>query len=107
MQKMRVKDTDDAVAGVTALREILVAELATIDRLIRKCEHGADADDHRDGEGAQVLATYQRVRTSLLSGLASIDEVLGWVHMLAEKDPEGNELDCVRALPTVNILPSC
>lgn len=107
MQKMRVKDTDDAVAGVTALREILVAELATIDRLIRKCEHGGKADAGRDSEGAQVLATYQRVRTSLLSGLASIDEVLGWVHMLAEKDPEGNELDCVRALPTVNILPSC
>jgi hypothetical protein len=112
MQKMRVKDTDDAVAGVTALREILVSELATIDRLIKKCEHGSLAKRTKSApsggeEQDQILATYQRVRTSLLSGLASIDEVLGWVHMLAEKDPEGNELDCVRSLPQVNILPSC
>ena len=82
MQKMRVKDTDDAVAGVTALREILVSELATIDRLIRKCEHGEGGQRAvKESEGDQVLATYQRVRTSLLSGLASVDEVLGWVHM--------------------------
>lgn len=103
MQKMRVKDTDDAVAGVSALREILASELATIDRLIQRTELENEGKAREEAE--QIMATYERVRTSLLSGLVSVDEVLGWVHMLAEKDPEGNELDCVRSLPYVNILP--
>lgn len=102
MEKMRVRHTDDAVTGVTALREILANELANIEALIAiATEANAVSDDD-----PIVLEAYHRLRTSLLSGIISVDEVLGWVHALAEKDPEGNELECVRRLPNVNILPT-
>lgn len=102
MEKMRVRHTDDAVSGVTALREILVNELANIEALIclsSQDDPGIEADP-------LLLEAYSRLRTSLISGVVSADEVLGWVHALAEKDPEGNELECVRQLPDVNILPT-
>ncbi len=103
MEKMRVRHTDDAVSGVRALREILVNELANIESLIAM----SAADDPDTETDPLILEAYSRLRTSLISGVVSADEVLGWVHALAEKDPEGNELECVRRLPDVNILPTC
>lgn len=101
MEKMRVRHTDDAVSGVTALREILVNELANIESLIRV----ANEADSVIQEDQIILEAYNRLRTSLISGIVSTDEVLGWVHALAEKDPDGNELECVKRLPEVNVLP--
>ena len=102
MEKMRVRHTDDAVSGIGALREILVNELANIESLISLAiENDPDIDND-----PLILEAYQRLRTSLISGVVSADEVLGWVHALAEKDPEGNELECVRRLPHVNIQPT-
>ena len=102
MERMRIQDTDDAVSGVMALRQVLSSELGTIERLIRRADRTPAAGNE---EAQELMDTYDRVRTSLLSGLASVDEVLGWVHMLAEKDSDGNELECVRTLPYVNVLP--
>lgn len=101
MEKMRVRHTDDAVSGVNALREILVNELANIETLIRL----AIQTDCGIQEDRIVLEAYGRLRTSLISGIISSDEVLGWVHALAEKDPDGNELECVKRLPHINVLP--
>jgi hypothetical protein len=104
MEKMSVHDTDDAVTSVTALREVLSSELTAIERLVQKVDHSAaknGADDPDD-----LIETYRRIRTSLLSGLASVDEVLGWVRVLAPKDADGNEMDCVRALPHVRNMHS-
>ncbi|QAU33474.1 hypothetical protein [Janthinobacterium sp. 17J80-10] len=102
MEKMRVRHTDDAVSGIGALREILVNELTNIESLIAL----AVENDPEIETDPLILEAYQRLRTSLISGVVSADEVLGWVHALAEKDPEGNELECVRRLPQVNILPT-
>ncbi len=102
MERMRLQDTDDAVSGVLALRQLLTSELGTVERLIRRVDKNPDPGNE---ETRELMDTYDRVRTSLLSGLASVDEVLGWVHMLAEKDSEGNEPECVRSLPYVNVLP--
>jgi hypothetical protein len=98
MEKMSIHDTDDAATSVTALREVLSAELMAIERLVQRVDRSsesgtADTDD--------LIESYYRIRTSLLSGLASVDEVLGWVRVLAPKDAEGNEMDCVRTLPYV------
>lgn len=102
MERMRIQDTDDAVSGVTALRQLLTSELGTVERLIRRADKVPASGTE---EARELRDTYDRVRTSLLSGLASVDEVLGWVHMLAEKDSDGNELESVRSLPYVNVLP--
>lgn len=101
MEKMRVRHTDDAVSGVTALREILAVELASIETLIGiAAQTGSDQEEDRI-----ILEAYSRLRTSLISGIISADEVLGWVHALAERDPDGNELECVKHLPHINVLP--
>lgn len=104
MEKMTVQETDDAVSGVLALRKALDSELSTIERLIQRVDRNPGPSAAM--ETAEVLETYRRVRTILLSALASADEVLGWVRVLAVRDPEGNELDCVRSLPMVSVLPA-
>lgn len=43
-------------------------------------------------------------RTALFSALASINEVFGWVHLMAEKDSEGNVTEVIRSLPTVPVF---
>lgn len=101
MEKMRVLDTDDAVSGVMALREILSAELDRVERLIARRRQSS----HVDADDMEQIQDYERLRTSLHSGIASANEVLGWVRVLAPKDPDGNELDCVRSLPYVTALP--
>lgn len=102
MEKMRIRHTDDAVSGVTALREILINELANIEALIAIAAESEQTSE----DDPIILEAYQRLRTSLLSGIISADEVLGWVHALAEKDMEGNEPESVQRLPHVNILPT-
>ncbi|MEN3291445.1 MAG: hypothetical protein V7642_698 [Burkholderiales bacterium] len=104
MEKMSVHDTDDAVTSVTALREVLASELTAIERLVQKVDQSAARNDAEEPD--DLIETYRRVRTSLLSGLASVDEVLGWVRVLAPKDADGNEMDCVRSLPHVRNMHS-
>ncbi|MEN3295575.1 MAG: hypothetical protein V7642_4828 [Burkholderiales bacterium] len=104
MEKMSIHDTDDAVTSVTALREVLSAELTAIERLVQKVDHSSAKNNA--GQPDDLIETYRRVRTSLLSGLASVDEVLGWVRVLAPKDADGNEMDSVRSLPRVRNMHS-
>jgi hypothetical protein len=98
MEKMSIHDTDDAVTSVTALREVLSAELTSIERMVQRVDR---TSMNSNGEEDNLMESYSRIRTSLLSGLASVDEVLGWVRVLAPKDADGNEMDCVRSLPYV------
>jgi hypothetical protein len=50
------------------------------------------------------MKVYCVARAALYSGLASINEVLGWVHLMAEKDAEGNVSEAVKMLPTVAVF---
>lgn len=100
MATLSVREADDAVSGMHALRSALTNDLKDIlqriDELENSCAHDAESVK-------QELIVYQTARTALLSGLASINEVLAWVRLAAVKDPEGNELDCVRSLPEVMV----
>lgn len=105
---LSVRDTDDAVSSMMALRNVLSADLADVERLMHRPLQIPTEDDESEEdaiEGQEPLEVYQRARSALLSGIASIDEVLAWVHLVAAKDPEGNELDCVRTLPFVRVSP--
>jgi hypothetical protein len=97
MSKMRVHDTDDAVAGVIALRMALLDELNSVESLLNSVHELPEFDF--DGENRPALEELQRIRTKLHSGLISVHEILGWVRTLAARDPEGNELECVQSLP--------
>jgi len=100
MGNLSVRDTDDAVSGIIALQEILSTDLHDVESNLRRIERASATGA---AAGADEVMVYRTARTALLSGLASIHEVLGWVHLMAEKDPEGNDLDCVRSLPEVTV----
>lgn len=100
MGTLNIHDADDAVSSMRALREVLadnleevLSHLAVVQHL-----HPADAKDR-----IEEISVYEMARTSLLSGLASINEVLAWVRLAAAKDAEGNEPDCVKSLPEVPV----
>jgi hypothetical protein len=102
--KMLVCDTDDAVSGVLGLRQALVTELSTIEQLIETVRSTPDAGPEPTAEVS--LEVYCLIRTNLLSALAGVTEILGWVRLFAEKDPEGNELESVKSLPYLSLRPT-
>ena len=98
---LSVTDTDDAISGMFALREVLAEDLLDVEGRLVELEHSTTPMTEAKRE--EVLV-YQTARTALLSGLASVDEVLGWVHLVAEKDADGNELDSVTSLPHLSVM---
>lgn len=98
---LNASDTEDAVSGMGALREVLSDDLLDVEGRLHELEHSGTP--MTEGKKEEVLV-YQTARTALLSGLASIDEVLGWIHLVAEKDADGNELESVLSLPNLAVM---
>lgn len=98
---LSIRQTDDAVSGVSALREVLADDLQDVEYRLE--ELNRSLTPMTAGKREEMLV-YQTARTALLSGLASIDEVLGWVHLVAEKDADGNEVDSVLSLPNLSVM---
>ncbi len=98
---LSITETDDAVSGISALREVLADDLLDVE--YRLDELNRSSTPMTPGKQEEILV-YQTARTALLSGLASIDEVLGWVHLVAEKDANGNEIDSVLSLPNLSVM---
>jgi hypothetical protein len=101
MERLRIHDTDDAVSGLMALRKVLSVELGKIEKLTEEGETFVTIDAL--DETAFSVEECKQIRAAILSALASVDELFGWVRLLAEKDVEGNDLECTRSLPEVNI----
>jgi hypothetical protein len=100
---MEVDATEHVVAGILALREALSADLDEMEQRLQEAGHTLTINSM--AEPGELPEVFQRARTGLLSGLASVDEVLAWVRVYAPKDSEGNELECVRSLPRVDVSP--
>jgi hypothetical protein len=84
-----------------ALRESLTAELDDIEDRIHELAHSPGATT---ASVLNDLSVYYVARAALYSGLASINEVLGWVRLMAATDSEGNTVDLVKSLPTVPVF---
>lgn len=91
-----------AVSGMQALQSTLTEELEDIESRINALGKGELLLSPSEAE-EEVKLCYV-ARAALFSALASIKEVLGWVHLMAEKDSEGNVTEVVRSLPTVPIF---
>lgn len=91
-----------AVSGMQALQSTLTGELEDIESRISALGKGESLLSTSEAED-EVKLCYV-ARAALFSALASINEVLGWVHLMAEKDSEGNVTEVVRSLPTVPIF---
>jgi hypothetical protein len=90
MKTISDEEANDALSGLNALRNILTDELAKIEEILIAIKQ-SEALASQSHECA--LGQCQKVRTGLLSGMASIDETLGWVHACMETSYEETELD--------------
>ncbi len=98
---MKLGDISDAVSSMQTLRESLTAELDEIEDRIHELAHSPRATT---SSALSDLSVYYVARAALYSGLASINEVLGWVRLMAATDSEGNTADVVQSLPIVPVF---
>lgn len=100
MAKMDITHAVDAVSSMRALRIAMTNDLDDIENSIYDLAQSGHAES---ATGTEELKVYCVARAALYSGLASINEVMGWIHLMAEKDPEGNSAEILQSLPTVPI----
>jgi hypothetical protein len=101
MGKIDICNASDAVSSMQTLRLALTEDLDDIENRIHElAQSGLASSNSVIGE----IKVYYVARAALYSALASINEVLGWVHLMAEKDSEGNVAEVVRSLPTVPVF---
>jgi len=98
MEKMDLCDASDAIFSMQALRAGLTEELDDIENSIHELAQSPLATSD---SGISEMQVYYVARAALHSGLASINEVLGWVRLMAAQDSEGNVAKVVKSLPTV------
>lgn len=101
MERMDLCNASDAVSSMQALRDELVEELDDIEDRIHAL---AQSSPPRSDSGNSEMEVYYVARAALYSGLASINEVLGWVRLMTVKDAEGNVAEVVKSLPTVPVF---
>lgn len=101
MERMDLCDATDAVSSMQALRDELSEELDDIQKRIHELAQSPLA---KSDVGISDMQVYCVARAALYSGLASINEVLGWVRLMAAKDAEGNVSEVVKSLPTVPVF---
>ena len=101
MERMELCDATDAVSSMQALREELAEDLDDIENCIHELAQSPLATSD---SGTNDMRVYCVARAALYSGLASINEVLGWVRLMAAKDSEGNTVEVVKSLPTVPVF---
>lgn len=99
---INTSEAKDAVSSMKALQSALVEELEDIKiRIDELAEEGLSSSPEEADAEAQV---HYVARAALYSALASINEVLGWVHLMAERDSNGDVAEIIRSLPVVPVF---
>ncbi len=101
MERMDLCDASDAVSSMHALRVELTEDLDDIENRMHELAQSSMATSDSGNNEMQV---YWVARAALYSGLASINEVLGWVRLMAAKNSDGNVAEVVKTLPTVAVF---
>lgn len=99
MATLKIHHAVDAVAGMQALHNVLSEDLSQIEASIQEL----DLSRSKSKSKSDDLDTHLRIRAALHGGIASINEVLGWVRLMTERDIDGNEYHTVYALPDVPV----
>ncbi len=101
MENLSLDVASDAVSSMEALRDALAAELDDVENQIFEL---AQSNLAKSDDVLNDLRVYHVARAALYSGLASINEVLGWVRLMAAKDSDGNTAELVKSLPSVPVF---
>lgn len=96
MERISLCDASDAVSSMQALRMQMTEELDDIENRIHQLAQSPSVTSH---SALGEMKIYYLTRAALYSGLASINEVLGWVGLMAANDSEGNVAEVVKSLP--------
>jgi hypothetical protein len=96
MDTIDIRDAGDAMSSMQALRSAMTVDLEDVESRMQELSNSSLSNSAID-----EMAVYCATRMALYSGLASIKEVLGWVHLMTEKDSNGNTAEVVRSLPTI------
>lgn len=101
MATLKIQHAVDAVSGMQALHDVLSEDLSQIEAGIEELA------STRSGKkaGSEELDTYLQIRAALHGGIASVNDVLGWVRLMTEKDIHGDEYRTVGSLPNVPVSP--
>lgn len=98
MATLKIQHAVDAVSSMQALHDALSEDLSHIEDRIRELDSVSSASTE-----SEELNTHLRVRSALYGGMASINDVLGWVRLMTEKDINGEEYRTMWPLPTVPV----
>ena len=101
MEVMDLCDVSDAVSSMQMLKKGLSEDLDDIENRIHELAQSPLATSE---SGMSDMQVYHVARAALYSGLASINEVLGWVRLLAAKDSKGAVAEVVKSLPIVPVF---
>lgn len=99
MGSINNSEAEEAVSSMKALQFALTEELEDIESRIDAL--AKDDLPFSPNEAVEELKICCVARAALFGALASINEVLGWVHLMAERDSNGNVTEVIRALPIV------
>lgn len=98
MATLKIQHAVDAVSSMQALHDALSEDLSHIEACIQELGSASLKTAPSD-----ELATHFRVRSALYGGMASINDVLGWVRLMTEKDINGDEYRTMWPLPNVPV----
>lgn len=96
MRKMDVAHATDAVTGMLTLQATLINELDHVEVCIDELTALGKEASYTETDDLNVYCT---ARTALYSGLASTNELLGWINVMTEKDNRGSAVDVIELLP--------
>lgn len=99
MGSITISDAEHAVSSMKALQSALAEELEDVESRIQ--ELGKNSPPHSQEDGDEEAKLHYVARAALYGAFASINEVLGWVNLMVERDSNGNVAEAVKSLPTI------
>jgi hypothetical protein len=94
-------EVDDVEAALQVLHSELSEDLEQLEARIRAGTPPMKAITPVSAQAESTMSEWHAARTALHSGLESIAEVLGWIQLKTEEEPEGAVAIALQPLPTL------
>lgn len=94
-------EVDDVEAALHVLHSELSEDLEQLEARIRTAAPPMNAITPVSAEADSTMSEWHAARTALHSGLESIAEVLGWIRLKTDEEPEGVVALALQPLPTL------
>jgi hypothetical protein len=82
-EKMDAVDANGTVSSIKTVQTLMSTELTRVERMMQEAGKASTMD--ADGNGDQLLDAYLHIYTSLINGLASVEEALQWLRQTGQE----------------------